>query len=263
MTSIPSVTAGDGHESAAKAKVRKKLRKVFRKMACKNVKHAIHGTAISAAAIVAILPIGMDAWALRLAEIYMLLSIYSHYGIELSESAAESLLTAAFAQAAGELAAFAALEAADVAAVATAGASYLICYGIAAGLIETIGWLTVRKLEGSKAAKAVISSMEAVGAVADVMRVESAIGAALTDGDAIGRVSAHGHEVSFCGSYAGSTESQWLNAAFAASNETSSVNYASNVRNCIKNAAMASLGPEATQAEINAYVNPIYQNMVR
>ena len=118
--------ASNYEENSLKEKTAKRLNKIFKKMACKDPKKAIHTTALSSAMIVAALPIGIDAWALRLCECLMLMSIYSHYNIKLSQSAAESLLTAAFAQAVGEAAAYTALEAADAAAILTGGTSLAI-----------------------------------------------------------------------------------------------------------------------------------------
>lgn len=167
--------AGNNNDSLLKKKTASKLEKVFKKMACKDPKKAIHATALSSALIVAALPIGVDAWALRLCECMMLMSIYAHYDIELSQSAAESLLTAAFAQAVGESAAYAALEAADAAAILTGGTSLAICIPIAAGLIETVGWTTIKYIEGNGIAKAAIRSMEAVGGMADMARLADAV----------------------------------------------------------------------------------------
>ncbi|NBH26538.1 hypothetical protein D3Z60_12125 [Lachnospiraceae bacterium] len=167
--------AGNNNDSLLKKKTASKLEKVFKKMACKDPKKAIHATALSSALIVAALPIGVDAWALRLCECLMLMSIYAHYDIELSQSAAESLLTAAFAQAVGESAAYAALEAADAAAILTGGTSLAICIPIAAGLIETVGWTTIKYIEGNGIAKAAIRSMEAVGGMADMARLADAV----------------------------------------------------------------------------------------
>ena len=161
--------------SKIKIKTEKKLQKIFDKMACENPKNAIHGTAAAAAGIVALLPIGVDAWALRLCEIFMLISIYSHFGIKISKSVAESLMSAAFMQAVGETAAYIALESADTAAIATGGlgapAAFAIKFGIASGLIEAVGWTTVKYLEGNKLAEIAIHVADGVGVTADIGRV--------------------------------------------------------------------------------------------
>ncbi len=166
---------GNTSDSKIKVKTEKKLQKIFDKMACENPKNAIHGTAAAAAGIVALLPIGIDAWALRLCEIFMLISIYSHYGIKISKSVAESLMSAAFMQAVGEMAAYAALESADAAAIATAGlgapAAFGIKFGIASTLIEAVGWATVKYLEGNKIAEIAIHVADGIGAAADIGRV--------------------------------------------------------------------------------------------
>lgn len=166
--------------SKSKKKIEKKLQKIFDSMACENPKTAIHGTALAAAGVVALLPIGVDAWALRLCEIFMLISIYSHFGIQISKSVGESLLSAAFMQTVGETAAFAALEAADAATVATGGlgapAAFGIKFGIAASLIEAVGWATVKYLEGNKYAEKAVHMAGAIGAAADLGRVGDALG---------------------------------------------------------------------------------------
>lgn len=192
----------DKKSSKIKKKAEEKIQKIFDKMACSDPKKAIHGTALAAAAVVAYLPIGIDAWALRLCEIYMLISIYSHYGIKVSKSVAESLLSAAFMQAAGETAAYIALESANAALIATGGISapviYSIKLGIAAGLIEGVGWTTVKYLEGNKMAEKVIHSVDAIGAMADAQRVVGAVG------DIVSRksssvMSGDVNPISFCG----------------------------------------------------------------
>lgn len=154
-----------------KGKIYAKLEKVFNTMACKDPKKAVHKTALAAAMIVAVLPVGIDAWALRISEIMMLMSVYAHYGKKLTDSAAESLLTSAFAQTVGEAAAYASLEACDAAAILNPLAVYGIKLGIAVGLIEAIGWASVQYLEGCKAAKIAVRTMQAVGALADAERV--------------------------------------------------------------------------------------------
>lgn len=192
--------ACNNNEDSLKKKAAEKLNKVFKKMACKDPRKAIHATALSSALIVAALPIGVDAWALRLAECLMLMSIYAHYDIKLSQSAAESLLTAAFAQAVGEAAAYAALEAADAAAVLTGGISLAICIPIAAGLIEAVGWTTIKYIEGNGVAKVAIRTMEIVGGVADINRLANAVSASVpTETSDSSAISSTNNPISFTG----------------------------------------------------------------
>lgn len=198
-----------------KKKTEEKLQKLFDKMACENPKNAIHGTATAAAGIIALLPIGVDAWALRLSEFLMLTSIYSHYGIKLSKSAAESLMSAAFMQAAGEAAALTALAAADAAAISTGGLGALPAYGIKVGiavtLIETVGWTTIKYLEGNKVAEKAIHIADGIGVAADLARITGVF----ADSDeksshAISEpvVKSEG-AISFTGSAAGRTAAEW------------------------------------------------------
>lgn len=190
--------------SKIKVKTEKKLQKIFDNMACENPKHAIHGTAAAAAGIVALLPIGIDAWALRLCEIFMLISIYSHYGIKISKSVAESLMSAAFMQAVGELAAYAALEAADTATIATAGlgapAAFGIKFGVASTLIEAVGWATVKYLEGNKLAEIAIHAADGIGVAADIGRVTSTLSSIGSEElSTTPSVPGHSTQISFCG----------------------------------------------------------------
>ena len=172
-------TMGMTREQTLKEKTTAKLEKIFAKMACKDPRKAIHGTAAAAALVIAALPIGIDAWALRLCEIYMLISIYGHYGIKLSKSVAESLMSAAFMQFVGEAVAITALEAADAAAVATGGLgtgpAYVIKLGVATTLIESVGWATVKYLEGNKLAGTLIHIAEGIGVAGDIQRVAGAL----------------------------------------------------------------------------------------
>ncbi len=199
-----------------KTKIEKKLQKIFDKMACENPEDAIHGTALTAAGVVALLPIGIDAWALRACEIYMLMSIYSHYGVKLTKSTAESLMTAAFAQAVGEAAAYIALESANAAAYATGGlgapAAYAIKVGIATTLIEAIGWTTVKHIEGNKLASAAIHIADGIGVASDVSRVVGAI--AGTSTTTTSSASSPSNPISFTGAikegtHLGHVESYW------------------------------------------------------
>lgn len=145
-------------------------------------KAAIHLTAVAGAAIVAALPIGIDAWALRIAEIIMVICIAGSYGEKLTKSAAKGLMLSSFAQLVGEGAAITALEVAEASRIAAAisGAGPVIAYaiksGIAVGLIETVGHLAISFYEHPKGVgAATCKAMEAVGLVADISRAMSLV----------------------------------------------------------------------------------------
>ena len=157
--------------------IQKKMEKIFKAMACDNPYEAVHATAVAAAGIVALLPVGLDAWALRTAEILELASIYSHYGVKISTSMAKTIMTSAFAQTVGEAVALAALEAADGAIILNPAIGYSIKCGVAVSLIEAIGIATIKSLDGggSAAAEALVNAMCAVGLGGDLNRVASGI----------------------------------------------------------------------------------------
>lgn len=141
-------------------------------------KMAIHLTAVAGAGIVAALPWGVDAWALRLAEIIMVICISSSYGEKLTKSAAKGIMLSSFAQLAGEAAAITALEAAETAKVATLAtgvgpvAAYGIKSGIAVTLIETVGHLVIAYYEKSDSFGAKTCKWaEKIGFTADIARV--------------------------------------------------------------------------------------------
>jgi len=160
-----------------KKKIEKKLEKIFQTMACDNPYHAVHTTAAAAAAIVAVCPIGIDAWALRLAEVLMLVSIYGHYNVKVSTSVARTIMTSGFAQVVGEGVALAALEAANAAIILHPAVGYGIKCGIAVSLIEAVGIATIKSLEGggSPAAEALVNAMCAVGLGGDLNRAVKGI----------------------------------------------------------------------------------------
>lgn len=240
-----------------KKKAEDKLQKIFDNMACENPEKAIHGTATAAAGIIALLPIGVDAWALRLSEVLMLISIYSHYGVKLSKSAAESMMSAAFMQAVGEVAAITALEAADAAAISTGGLGALPAYGIKVGiavsLIETVGWTTVKYLEGNKIAEKAIHIADSIGVAADIARIT---GVFMKDEEKATPVLSEpaaksGGVVSFTGCYAGRTEAgwkmeaaEWLKKAMIAKSEEKHSTYGvcmQHYEDCLARAAKAAL----------------------
>lgn len=162
------------------AKLTQKMQEAFSSM--EDRKAAIHLTAASGAAIVAALPIGIDAWALRLAESIMVICIAGSYGEKLTKSAAKGLMLSSFAQLAGEAVAITALEAAEASKLAAAatGVGPVVAYGIkssvAVGLIETVGHLVISYYEkpqglGAKACK----TTETIGLVADISRIATVV----------------------------------------------------------------------------------------
>lgn len=164
-----------------------KMQNAFR--TTQDRKNAVHLAAAAGAGIVAALPIGIDAWALRLCEVILVICVASSYGEKLTKSAAKGLMLSSFAQLAGETAAITALEAAEAAKVATFGtgigpiAAFTIKSGIAVGLIESVGWLVISYYEkkdgfGAKACKAA----ENIGFIADISRLTTAAGEALASG---------------------------------------------------------------------------------
>ena len=160
-----------------KKKIQKKLEAIFQSMACDNPYEAVCVTAASAAAIVAALPPFLDTWALRLAEVLMLVSIYSHYGVKISTSVARTIMTSGFAQTVGSEVALVALEAADAAIVLNPLIGYGIKVSIAVGIISAIGLATIKSLDGggSPAAEALVNAMCSVGLGGDLNRVASGI----------------------------------------------------------------------------------------
>lgn len=159
-------------------KLRKKMESIYHSMACENPHKAVHATAAAAATIVAICPIGVDAVCLRAAECFMIISIFSHYGVKISTSVAKSIMMSSFAQLVGEGIALTALEAADAAIILNPAIGYAIKCGVACTLVETIGFTVIKSLDGggSEAAKAFADAMCAVGLGADFKRVGAAVG---------------------------------------------------------------------------------------
>ena len=144
----------------------------------KDRRKAIHLTAVAAAAIIAVLPIGIDAWALRLAEITMIICIASSYGEKLTKSAAKGLLVSSFAQLAGETAAYATLEFLEGSKVATAAsgfgpvAAYAAKTTIAVTLIEAVGNLVIEYYENPNSlGSTACETVEKIGAIADASRL--------------------------------------------------------------------------------------------
>ena len=191
-----------------------KMQNAFR--STQDRKKAVHLAAAAGAAIVAALPIGIDAWALRLCEIIMVVCIASSYGEHLSKSAAKGIMLSSFAQLAGETAAIAALEAAEAAKYATVGtgigpvAAFGIKSSIAVGLIETVGWLVISYYENNKGfGRRACTVAEGIGCAADLTRLTAAVSSA-TSHTFHNTESSH---ISFTGNkegtYKGHTESYW------------------------------------------------------
>lgn len=156
-------------------KLTKKMHAAF--SSTQDRKNAVHLTATAGAAIVAALPIGMDAWALRAAECILICCIAGSYGEKLTRSAAKGLMLSSFAQLAGEAAAITALEAAEAARIANPVIVYGIKSGIAVTLIEAVGRLAIAYYEkpggvGHKLCK----GAEKIGFTADVTRALGYVG---------------------------------------------------------------------------------------
>ena len=199
-------------------------------------KAAIHLTAVAGAGIVASLPLGIDAWALRLAEVIMVICIAASYGEKLSKSAAKGIMLSSFAQLAGEAAAFTALEAAETAKVATVatGAGPVVAYGIKSGiavtLIETIGHLVIAYYEKSGSIEAkVCKVVENIGFAADVTRAASVV-VGFTDNLDTSTIDNSSESISFTGNSregysSGHSESYWKDYAKKAEKEGRSASY--------------------------------------
>lgn len=188
-------------------------------------KKAVHLTATAGAGIVAVLPIGIDAWALRLAEVIMVICIASSYGEKLTKSAAKGIMLSSFAQLAGEAVAISALEAAEASKVATVSTgvgpvlAYAVKTSIAVALIESVGHMVIAYYEkpdslGAKACQVT----ETVGLIADVTRAINTFSGNKTS--AFERISSEssleeGNEVSFKGNgrSMGHSEKYWKEKA--------------------------------------------------
>ncbi len=177
-----------------------------------NPKVAIHVTAVAGAGICAALPIGVDAWALRIAETIMVCCIATLYGEKLTRSAARGILASSLAQFVGEAAALTALEAANAANILTPWVAYGIKAGVAVSLIEAIGHTAVSHYENKY--KTVdpkkFTAFDAVcvaGGVAEVVRIANMAGElsdqAVDTAAAIPPDSTVAGDISFLGRYKG------------------------------------------------------------
>lgn len=168
---------------AANAAIEKKLESqmVGKFQSVSDTKIAIHLTALVGAAICAALPIGVDAWALRLAEVIMIICIASRFGEKLTRSVARGILASSFAQLVGEGAALSALIAADAASLLNPLIAYGIKSSIAVGLIEAIGHTALRHYEKKyedlkKKQLTTFDAICVVGGIADIARAASLAG---------------------------------------------------------------------------------------
>ena len=208
-------------------------------------KNAVHLAAAAGAGIVATLPIGIDAWALRLCEVIMVVCIASSYGERLTKSAAKGIMLSSFAQLAGEAAAITALEAAEAAKYATVGtgigpvAAFTIKSGIAVGLIEAVGRLLISYYENKDGlgAKACVVA-EKIGFAADVSRVTTAVSGAISASGS-GDKKNGSRYISFMGnkegSYVGHAESYWK-SKLAGAIERGEKGLAEHYRECLAKA---------------------------
>ena len=155
--------------------IKKKLQKAMSFIACENPYNAVKTAAGSAAVIVAALPPVADTWALRMAEVLMVMSIFGHYGVKADEATVKALLLSGFAQAIGRAAAYAALEAADAAILANPALGYAIKVGIATSLISAVGISVIKMMEGSESAKVVTEIMCEISLGADLIQATDAL----------------------------------------------------------------------------------------
>lgn len=204
------------------AKIEKKLTTTMQNAfsSTKDRKNAVHLTAVAGAGIVAALPVGIDAWALRLAEVIMVICIAASYGEKLTKSAAKGLMLSSFAQLAGETAALTALEAAETAKVASIGTGVgpAVCYGIkasvAVSLIEAVGHLVIDYYEKPNSLSAkVCKTTEKIGLIADISRVTTAVSmSADHTQDTLSDAEGATEQISFGHSY-GHSAKYWLEKA--------------------------------------------------
>ena len=183
----------------------------------KNRKKAIHLASAAGAGIVATLPIGTDVIGLRACEIIMIMLIAESYGEKLTKSAAKGLMLSSFAQAVGEKAAIATLEALEAAKMLTGPVAWGVKAGVAVALIESLGHMVIRYYENPKSLGAKACKVaEGVGLAADVGRViglAKGIGGKAQAADAAAETVAAesagveisagegaGSQISFCGS---------------------------------------------------------------
>lgn len=149
-------------------------------LAAKDSKTAIHMAAVAGAGICAVLPIGVDAWALRCAEIFCIMRISALYGENLTKAAGRGLLASSFAQLVGEKAALAALAAANATNILNPVVAYGIKASIAVTLIEAVGHAALdyyrKKYENpSMDSKTLFDGMCVVGGIRDAAALAGGI----------------------------------------------------------------------------------------
>lgn len=155
--------------SAIDQKLTRKMEAAF--SSTQDRKNAVHLTAAAGAAIVAMLPIGLDVCALRIAECVMIMCIADSYGEKLTRSAAKGLMLSSFAKTAGELAAIAALQASSFTSLINPAISFSLRCGLVVALIETIGKLAIAYYEDPDGiGHKLCQGAEIVGLGADVAR---------------------------------------------------------------------------------------------
>lgn len=181
-----------------------------------NPKLAIHLSAAAGAVICAILPVGLDVWALRTCEVIMIICIASLYDEKLTKSAARGILVSSFAQLVGEATALTLLTAANTANLFNPVVAYGIKSSIAVGLIESIGHEALKHYERKhkdpeKQTITAFDAMCAVGGIADAARIVNAVGETISGMSCNSGLqntipdtftsSAHGNtdQISFCG----------------------------------------------------------------
>ncbi|WP_371121221.1 hypothetical protein [Microcoleus sp.] len=116
---------------------------------CKKHSDQIHMWAAAGGATAAVLPVGLDAAALILQEVLMVIQIGSLFGVNIENATAQGILTATIASGIGVAAhatAVAGLEAANL------GYPFTIPVkiGIAVGIIELVGRATYTYFESEK-----------------------------------------------------------------------------------------------------------------
>ncbi len=155
--------------------IKGKLQQAMNLIACENPYNAVKLAAASAAVIVAKLPPIADAKALRAAEILMMMSIFGHYGVKVSEASVRAFALSAFAKEAGSTAAYALLGAADALIIANPPVGYAIKLGVATSVITAVGISVIKAMEGSIGAKVATEIMSTFGMTADLLQITDVI----------------------------------------------------------------------------------------
>lgn len=112
----------------------------------------IHMWAAAGGATAALLPVGLDATALIVQEVLMVIQIGSLFGVKIEEATARGILTATIASGVG-VAAHAALIAGLEAANLGYPFTIPVKIGVAVGIIELVGRATYSYFEGERERK--------------------------------------------------------------------------------------------------------------